>query len=160
MASIWKHPESQYWIACFRDANGRQRRLSTRETDRKKAQTIALEYEKTARTRRTLRQTRKAIERLHEEIAGEPIPQKTLRTYVAEWLGLTEYCQQRGIILHRSGHNWSGKCPLHQERHGQSFVIFDDRWTCFGKCSRRGDVIDLEQALPYRPASGLVFSLI
>ena len=60
---------------------------------------------------------------------------------------LTEYCQQRGIILHRSGHNWTGKCPLHQERHGQSFVIFNDRWTCFGKCGRRGDIIDLEQAL-------------
>lgn len=86
MASIWKHPESQYWVACFRDADGRQRRVSTKVTDRKEALRIANEYEKAGRTKRTLRQTRKAIERLHEEIAGEPIPQKTLRAYAQEWL--------------------------------------------------------------------------
>jgi integrase len=86
MASIWKHPESQYWIACFRDANGRQRRLSTKVTDPKEALRIAGDYEKASRTRRTLRQTRKVIERLHEEIAGEPVPQKSLRAYCTEWL--------------------------------------------------------------------------
>jgi hypothetical protein len=60
---------------------------------------------------------------------------------------LPEYCRERAIILRRSGNTWSGECPLHRERHGQSFVIFGDRWTCFGKCSRHGDVIDLEQCL-------------
>jgi hypothetical protein len=25
MASIWQHPQSQYFTACFRDHNGRQR---------------------------------------------------------------------------------------------------------------------------------------
>ena len=87
MASIWKHPESQYWIACFRDANGRQRRVSTKVTDRKEAQHIAEQYEKASRTQRTLRQTRKAIERLHEEIDREAIAQKSLRTYAQQWLG-------------------------------------------------------------------------
>jgi hypothetical protein len=28
---------SQYWFACFRDANGRQRRKSTKTPDQKKA---------------------------------------------------------------------------------------------------------------------------
>jgi integrase len=37
VASVWKHPESQYWTACFRDQNGRQRRISTKETNNKKA---------------------------------------------------------------------------------------------------------------------------
>jgi CHC2 zinc finger len=60
---------------------------------------------------------------------------------------LLEYCRERCIILRRSGQTWSGKCPLHQERHGTSFVIFGDHWTCFGKCGRRGDVIDLEKGL-------------
>jgi integrase len=86
MSSVWRHPESRYWTACFRDTNGRQRRVSTKETDRKKALAIADQYEKSTRIKRTLRQTRKAIERLHEEIAGEPIPQKTLRAYALEWL--------------------------------------------------------------------------
>ena len=108
MASVWKHPKSRYWTACFRDPTGRQRRMSTRETDRKKALTIALEYEKAVRIRRTLRQTQKAIERLHEEITGEPIPQKSLRTYAQEWLAA-----KRPEISPRSYYEYSGSvCQL------------------------------------------------
>ena len=103
MASIWKHPQSQYWIACFRDASGRQRRLSTKVTDRKEALRIAGEYQKAGRTKRTLHQTRKAIERLHEELAGEAIPQKTLRAYAQEWL-----CAKEPEISPRSYREYSG----------------------------------------------------
>jgi hypothetical protein len=61
---------------------------------------------------------------------------------------LSAYCSQRGITLHRSGGVWSARCPLHQERNGRSFVVWSDRrWSCFGKCQRGGDVIDLERAL-------------
>jgi integrase len=86
MSTVWRHPESQYWTACFRDANGKQRRISTKETDRKKALDLAQEFEKSARTQRTIRQTQKVLIRLHEEIAGESIPQKSLRAYAQEWL--------------------------------------------------------------------------
>ena len=48
--------ESQYWTACFRDENGRQRRITTKETDLKKEQRLADEYEKKSRAKRTLRQ--------------------------------------------------------------------------------------------------------
>jgi hypothetical protein len=41
----WRHPESQYWTACFRDKNGRQRRISTKETNSKKALKVAEEFE-------------------------------------------------------------------------------------------------------------------
>jgi hypothetical protein len=54
VASVWKHPESQYWTACFRDQNGRQRRISTKETNNKKALKIAEEFERAAKTKRTL----------------------------------------------------------------------------------------------------------
>jgi integrase len=90
MASLWKSPESQFWIACFRDANGRQRRLTTRMTDRRKAQRVAEEFEAASRTQRALQSTRRVIERLHEEIGGEPVPRKTLRTYAQEWLAAKE----------------------------------------------------------------------
>src|SRR6516162_1388619 len=86
MASVWKHPESRYWIACFRDQHGRQRRVSTKETDRKKALRIAEDYEKAVRTKRTMRQTLAVLARLHEEVSGEPVAQKSLRAYAAEWL--------------------------------------------------------------------------
>jgi hypothetical protein len=37
VASVWKYPDSQYWTACFRDQNGRQRRILTKETNNKKS---------------------------------------------------------------------------------------------------------------------------
>jgi hypothetical protein len=43
VASIWKHQESQYWTACFREQNSRQRRIMTKERDYKKALKIAEE---------------------------------------------------------------------------------------------------------------------
>ena len=86
MASITRHPQSQFWTACFRDSNGRQRRVSTKETDRKKAKRIAEEFEKAVRTKRTLRQVQTVLGKLHEEIAGESIVRKSLRQYAAIWL--------------------------------------------------------------------------
>jgi CHC2 zinc finger len=63
-------------------------------------------------------------------------------------IGLLSYCEQRGIALRRTGNCWTGRCPIHQERNGNSFVVWSDqRWSCFGKCSRGGDVIELERAL-------------
>jgi integrase len=86
MASIWKHPKSQYWTACFRDSSGRQRRASTKETNRKRAQGIADEYEKSYRTKRTLKPVQTVLERLHEELSGERIVRATVRSRVANWL--------------------------------------------------------------------------
>jgi integrase len=87
MSSIWRHPKSQYWTACFRDQHGRQRRISTKETNRHKAQKIAEEYEKAARLKRTLRQTRDAIERLHSELTGHTLCSSvSLRTFAETWL--------------------------------------------------------------------------
>jgi hypothetical protein len=57
-----KHPESQYWTACFRDQNGRQRRISTKETKNKKALKIAEEFEWAAKTKRTLKQVQKILD--------------------------------------------------------------------------------------------------
>src|SRR5689334_7794643 len=90
MASIWKHPLSQYWTACFRDLNGRQRRISTKTTDRKTAQRLAEEYQSAVRTKRTLRQAQLVLDRLHEEINGAPIQRKTVRAYFSEWLAIRE----------------------------------------------------------------------
>ena len=86
MASIWKHPKSRYWTACFRDVNGHQRRASTRETNRKRAQRIADEYEKASRSKRTLKQVQTVLDRLHEELSGERIVRATVRSRVATWL--------------------------------------------------------------------------
>ena len=90
MASIWKHPLSQYWTACFRDLNAKQRRVSTKTTDRKTAQRLADEYEAAVRTKRTLRQAQVVLDRLHQEISGVAVQRKTVRAYCAEWLATKE----------------------------------------------------------------------
>src|ERR1700691_366165 len=61
---------------------------------------------------------------------------------------LSGYCERHGIRLRRSGNTFLGKCPLHNEQNGTSFVVFEDnRWKCFGKCDRTGDVLNLDVAL-------------
>jgi integrase len=86
VSSVWRHPASRYFTACFRDQNGRQRRITTKETNRRKALKIAEAYEKVGRTRRTNLHTKRVIERLHEEIGGEPICAVSLRSFAETWL--------------------------------------------------------------------------
>lgn len=45
------------------------------------------------------------------------------------------------------GNLLTGKCPLHQEQRGRSFVVWTDSqtWRCFGRCNTGGDVIQLVQ---------------
>ena len=90
MASIWRHPHSQYWTACFRDADGRQRRVSTKTADRRIARSIADEYEKATRSKRTLHQLEKTLRRYHEELSGEAGEGRSLRGFCAEWLAEKE----------------------------------------------------------------------
>jgi hypothetical protein len=73
VASVWKHPKSQYWTACFRDQNGRQRRISTKETNNKKAFKIAEEFQRAAKTKRTLKQIQNVLDRLNEEVSAKAL---------------------------------------------------------------------------------------
>jgi len=61
---------------------------------------------------------------------------------------LPEYCQKRGIELHRSGSSGElvGLCPLHPEKTASFHVYPDNHYHCYG-CGAHGDVTDLEQAL-------------
>jgi integrase len=86
MASIWRHPNSRYFTACFRDQNGRQRRITTKSTDRRKAAKIADSFEKVAREKRTRTHVLRVIAQLHEEIGGQPICRTSLREFATSWL--------------------------------------------------------------------------
>lgn len=56
---------------------------------------------------------------------------------------LPEYLMSRGVPLRQSGSRLLGKCPIHNEQHGEAFVIEDDRWSCLGKCQESfRDVVD------------------
>jgi integrase len=90
VASLWRHPRSKFWTACFRDQNGKQRRISTKSTDRKTAQRVADEYEKAVLNKRTLRHVQKVLDRLHEEISGERVVRVSVRSAIASWLETKE----------------------------------------------------------------------
>src|SRR6516225_4520217 len=85
MATVWKRTNSQYFTACFRDQTGRQRRITTKETDRRKAQRLADEYEKASRTKRSLRQAQVVLDRPHEELSGERVVRTGFRQYLDDW---------------------------------------------------------------------------
>jgi len=86
MASIWKHPKSQFWYARYSDKDGRWRNASTRTTERKAALKLADEYEAAAKGRRTATQARRVLSRLHAEITGEVLPSSSVRAFVTSWL--------------------------------------------------------------------------
>lgn len=46
----------------------------------------------------------------------------------------------RRVKLTRSGRNWKGCCPFHDDR-TPSFVVYDHHFHCFG-CGEHGDAID------------------
>jgi len=87
MASLWKHPKSQFWTACFTDDNGRQLKRSTKLTDRNKAMLMAQKYEKAYRMKLTESQARKVVSDIYEELHGEQLYHATVRKFFTDWLG-------------------------------------------------------------------------
>lgn len=86
MASIWKDKRTAYWVACFTDRNGRRLKKTTRETDRRRAEKIAEEYERVARTKQTMRTVRDTIGHLAKEIWGVEATSISMRDYTTRWL--------------------------------------------------------------------------
>lgn len=86
MASLWKHPESKYYVACFTDRNGRRCKRSTKETNKAKAQKIADGLEQVARQKQTVRQVRAVISDLHKSITGQEVASLTMREHSDNWL--------------------------------------------------------------------------
>lgn len=103
MASLWKQSRSKYWTACFTDKDGRRLKKSTKETDRRKAQKIADEYEKAARARRTARQVRKVIAELHKDITSEELPVLTVRQFVERWIARKENAVGKATLVFYKG---------------------------------------------------------
>jgi integrase len=86
MASLWKHPNSQFWTACWTDRTGRRMKRSTKTAHKGQALRLAHEFEESAGKHRTAKQVRKVIEDIHKSITGEELPTITLRAYVVQWL--------------------------------------------------------------------------
>lgn len=86
MASLWKHPKSQFWTACFTDDNGRQLKRSTKLTDRSKALIMAQKFEASYRMKLTEAQARKVVSDIYEQIHGERLFHATVRKFLTDWM--------------------------------------------------------------------------
>lgn len=86
MASVVRKPRSKYWFACFRDLEGRQRRKTTKQTERKKAQKIAEQYEQISQRKLPARTVRETMAELFREAYGETVPTATVRQFIENWL--------------------------------------------------------------------------
>ena len=86
MASLWQHPQSRFWTACFTDHTGKQRKRSTKETDKRKALRMAETFEAEYRKVRTSAQMQKVLMDIHREITGKELEVTSLANFRDRWL--------------------------------------------------------------------------
>jgi integrase len=86
MASIVKKPTSKFWFAAFRDANGKQRRITTGQIDEKKARALADRFESVAQRKGSSQRVRESFSNLYREFYEEDLPSSPLRAFVTRWL--------------------------------------------------------------------------
>jgi integrase len=113
MASLKRFPRSRYWYACYTGPDGRRRQCSTKETDRKRAQKIADQYEGISGIGRigllTERHARKVVGEIFQISNREILPNESIKDYFTRWLaskknrmghkGFVRYSQLVGSFL-------------------------------------------------------------
>jgi integrase len=89
MASLWKHPNSPFWTACFTDETGKQVKRSTKLEDRKLAMKAAEAFEEAAKKARGAELTRaaavKMLNELMERTHGEGLDNRSTRQHFADY---------------------------------------------------------------------------
>lgn len=86
MASLWRDPRTQFFVACFTDKDGRRLKKTTRKTNRKEAQKVADSFEETARKKQTLKSVRETISGIAKAIWNVDVSSVTLRSHIETWL--------------------------------------------------------------------------
>lgn len=86
MASVFRRAGTKYFHADFTDIHGVRRHRSTKVTNRKEAEKIALQFEEAARKKRTLAQVKQVISDLHEQLSGEKVKTISLSEFTEAWL--------------------------------------------------------------------------
>ncbi len=85
MASVWKHPESKYWFACFSLPNGRRTKRSTKRTSRTEAMKIADKFEEAARNVATEVQARKVLADIYAMTSGRNLLSTSIGDFLTRW---------------------------------------------------------------------------
>lgn len=104
MASLSKHPNSRYYTACFTDRNGKQRKRSTKLTDKRKARKFAIEVEEVERKAREDEMTTVQLQKILSEVAasvtGEGIETPTVEEYLKDWLESVSSRNSKSTYVH------------------------------------------------------------
>jgi len=74
MASIWRHPKSPYWTACYSLPDGSRVKKSTKLAERKKALELAVSLESAARCAPTEAHARTLVADLYSRLNAEQLP--------------------------------------------------------------------------------------
>ncbi len=94
MASVWKHPKSPFWTACFTDETGKQSKRSTKLEDRKLAMKAAEAFEEAAKKAKAAELTRaaavKMLNDLMERTHGEGLDTRSTREHFKDYVASLE----------------------------------------------------------------------
>jgi integrase len=89
MASLWKHPNSPFWTACYTDETGRQVKKTTKQTDRRLAMKSAEAFEEAAKMARGSELTRAAAVKMLNELMvrthGDGLDNRSTRQHFADY---------------------------------------------------------------------------
>ena len=90
MASVYRRLRTKFWMASFRDANGRWVNRSTKRLSRKEALNLAMSWDNAARDARerllTASQARKILNEMLRVSTGESLSNYTWKSWSAHWL--------------------------------------------------------------------------
>ena len=164
MPSIFKRPESPFYVCSFRSADGRRLKKSTKTGDRRKALEFCFLLEKTAmkarRNELTAAQGRKLIAEMVAISSGEQMPAHTVRGWFEEWLSnktasvggpMTARCRRvlEGFLTHLGGRS---NAPL-TAISPKDIASFRDRLRAEGRTARTTNSLALGVlSLPFSSA--------
>lgn len=113
MASIWKHPKSPYFTACYTDRDGRQMKRSTKTKDRRQALRIAQDLEDSHRLNMTNHQVRQLYSDTAKTLTGDAFQSAGVRDFLEGWIkrrecelaksSVSAYGQAKTKFLHHLG---------------------------------------------------------
>jgi integrase len=86
MASVTRQPLTRYWIATFRDAQGKQHRRSTKETSKTRALEVARQFERVAKGKGNAHKIRNTFAEFYREHYGVDLPFSNVRSHCENWL--------------------------------------------------------------------------
>ncbi|OYW71168.1 MAG: hypothetical protein B7Z37_28500 [Verrucomicrobia bacterium 12-59-8] len=117
MASVWKHPKSPFWTACFTDETGKQSKRSTKLEDRKLAMKAAEAFEEAAKKAKGAELTRaaavKMLNDLMERTHGEGLDTRSTREHFTDYV----------TSLEARGHVQTPALPVCQRRRSNPSVM-------------------------------------